>query len=392
MTSTAQKAIEWVVSLRAENFVGTESRLITIFRLLNELVEQSDADPERRIRELERRKAELEAEIELAKQGVVRMLEPVQIKERFVQAMQISREILSDFRAVEQNFRELNRSMREKIAGWNKGKGELLEDFFFTHDGIYESDQGKSFQAFLEFLMSRAAQEDFEETVKQVCALEPVKELSFGQDSQRIVWDWIAGSKHVQTTIASISEQLRRYVDENFLEEERRINQIIKNIEAAAIGIADCEKPQGVFVRMDSLSPELSLPFDRPLFTPPVQAAFAEMKLEYGDSDAAADSALYSHISVDRALLNRQIDSLLEKETKITLAQVVEAYPIQFGLAELVAYLVIAQYKPGSAIQTDVTEPIFWEDAHGIRHRADFGRITYSNSNDQMAEARYHGQ
>lgn len=104
LTSLAQKAIEWIASLKTESFVGAESRLILIFQLLHKIAEQSNQDPARRLKELERKKAELEHEIILAKDGVVKVLEPVQIKERFLQAMQMSREILADSRVVEQNY------------------------------------------------------------------------------------------------------------------------------------------------------------------------------------------------------------------------------------------------------------------------------------------------
>lgn len=379
LTSTAQKAIEWIVSLKTESFIGTESRLIMVFRMLHEIVEQSESDPELRIKELERKKSEIDYEIEQARKGVVKTLEPIQVKERFVQAMQMSREILSDFRAVEQNFRELKKNMHEKIAGWDKGKGELLSDFFSTHDGIYQSEQGKSFQAFFDFLMSKAAQDEFDDTIEQVCALEVVRELSSLRNTRRIVRDWIAGGRHVQGTIASISEQLRRYVDENFLEEERRINKVIKNIEAVAIVLCTEAKPNGNFMEMDSIAPELSLPFDRPLFTPPAKVEFDEASnLEYGDRADSDDSALYSHISVDKDLLKSKIESLLEMQSEVTLAQVLEHFPISLGLAELLTYISIAQENPHNIIKTGITEPVFWTDSYGKVHRADFERIVYS--------------
>ncbi len=148
ITSLAQKAIEWLLSLRQQTFIGTESRLITVFDLLHQIAERSESNPELRLAELERRKAELEQEISRVKTGKVELLDDTQVKERIWQAMTIAREIMSDFRAVEQNFRDLDRSMREKIAIWNKGKGELLATFFNEKDGINQSEQGKSFSAF----------------------------------------------------------------------------------------------------------------------------------------------------------------------------------------------------------------------------------------------------
>lgn len=43
ITSLAQKAIEWLLSLRQQAFIGTESRLITVFELLHQIVERRNA-------------------------------------------------------------------------------------------------------------------------------------------------------------------------------------------------------------------------------------------------------------------------------------------------------------------------------------------------------------
>ncbi|MEG2843318.1 MAG: DUF3375 domain-containing protein, partial [Ruthenibacterium sp.] len=342
LTFAAQKAIEWVESLNTQSFVGTESRLMMVFQLFHEIVEQSEDDPQKRIQELERRKADIDAEIALAQQGHIKILEPVQMKERYLQAMQMSREILVDFRAVEQNFRDLRHAMQKKIAGWEKGKGELLEDFFVNQDDIYQSEQGKSFEAFYGFLTSRAAQDDFEQTVYAVSELDAIKELPGSKASQRIISDWVDGSKHVQDTLAAVSEQLRRYVDENFIQEERRINQIIKNIEAIGITLHD-DVPQGAFMQMDALKPAIELPFDRPLFSPPLSNQIDTPNLTYGSETEADDCALYTHVSEDKTLLTQHIHTLLAQAQEVSLAQVVTAYPIQLGLAELLGYLSLSQ-------------------------------------------------
>ncbi|SQD08296.1 Protein of uncharacterised function (DUF3375) [Fusobacterium necrophorum subsp. necrophorum] len=132
MTSSTQEAIDWIISLKSEQFIGTESRLMMIFGLFHEILSGTETDPELKIQELERKKLEIEREIELVKQGKMKNLESTQIKERFLQASSMSREILSDFRAVEQNFRNLNRTMQEKIASWEGSKGELIEEYFLN--------------------------------------------------------------------------------------------------------------------------------------------------------------------------------------------------------------------------------------------------------------------
>ena len=61
---------------------------------------------------------------------------------------------------MEENFRKLDRQLREKITGWQGGKGELLDDVLGSRESIADSDQGRSFQAFHDFLLSAARQEE----------------------------------------------------------------------------------------------------------------------------------------------------------------------------------------------------------------------------------------
>ena len=59
LSAAAEKALEWLASLQEKQFVGTESRLLTIFELLRELVHDTESDAAARIEELTRRKVEL---------------------------------------------------------------------------------------------------------------------------------------------------------------------------------------------------------------------------------------------------------------------------------------------------------------------------------------------
>ncbi|MHB8125424.1 MAG: DUF3375 domain-containing protein [Desulfitobacteriaceae bacterium] len=284
VTSLAQKAIEWLLSLRQQAFIGTESRLITVFELLHQIVERSETDPTLRLAELERRKAEIEREIIRVQNGQVTLLDDTQIKERFWQAMTTAREILADFRAVEQNFRNLDRVMRERIATWDRGKGELLAAVFDEQDGIAQSEQGKSFAAFWKFLMSSSYQDDFRDTLDRVLLLKPVQEIGMNRNVRHIHHDWVNAGAHVQETVAALSQQLRRYVDENFLEEERRINQIVREIEGKAVSVRN-NPPKEWELEIDGVQPEIFLPLDRPLFLPPQRPEIKDDVIDAGVED-----------------------------------------------------------------------------------------------------------
>ena len=58
ITPATEKALEWMTGLQSRRFVGTESRMVTVFDLLRQLVERSQSDPGARIAELQKRKAD----------------------------------------------------------------------------------------------------------------------------------------------------------------------------------------------------------------------------------------------------------------------------------------------------------------------------------------------
>ena len=63
VTPAVEKALQWVGSLKEREFVGTESRLNTIFDLLRQIVFGTETDPEQRIAELRRQRQEIDDQI-----------------------------------------------------------------------------------------------------------------------------------------------------------------------------------------------------------------------------------------------------------------------------------------------------------------------------------------
>ncbi|MDH6156521.1 hypothetical protein H4V96_000623 [Janthinobacterium sp. CG_23.4] len=231
LTSPTEQAIAWLLGLGQRQFIGTESRLMTVFDLLQQIIDGTELNPRTRIAELQKRKAAIDAEIAQIAQGRLDMMEPTQIRERFLQMSSTARELLSDFRAVEHNFRSLDRLVREHIATREGSKGELLQEIFGKRDVIADSDEGKSFRAFWDLLMSPSRQDELTALLNAVMALDPVRELAPDGRLLRIHYDWLEAGEVTQRTVARLSEQLRRYLDDQAWLENRRIMQLIRDIE-----------------------------------------------------------------------------------------------------------------------------------------------------------------
>ena len=372
-----EQAIHWVAALDDRpQFVGAESRLRTVFELLRELVHGAETDPEARIRELERRRTDIDAEIERLRDGELELMDPTRLRERFLQAEGTARALLADFRQVEQNFRDLDRQVRERIAVWEGARGELLETIFGEQDAIADSDQGRSFRAFWDFLMSPARQEELTELLERALDLEPVAELEPDPKIRRIHYDWLDAGETTQRTVAQLSQQLRRYLDDQAWLENRRIMDLIRETEQHALAIRETP-PDGVVMELDEPSPTVELPMERPLFTPPLKPEIRDRVLVDGGEEVDPE-ALFEQVYVDRQRLHDHIRRALHRRSPVSLAAILDEHPLQQGLAELVTYLAIAADDRNAVIDESRNETAVWTDEGGRARRAVIPAILFS--------------
>lgn len=359
LTPATEKAIAWLAQLGERQFVGTESRLLTLFDLLKQMSEGSEADPTKRIAELHKKRDAIDAEIARVLSGDAPLLDDTAVKDRFQQFTHGARELLTDFREVQYNFRQLDRRVRERIALWEGSKGALLEEIMGERDAIADSDQGKSFRAFWDFLLSSRRQEELNELLDRVLALPAVQNLNPDTRTRRVHYDWMEAGEHTQRMVAALSQQLRRFLDDQAWLENRRIMDILHGIESKALALRDLP-PAGKVMEMAEASADIELAMERPLFTPAIKAVMTNLALQAGDENIDP-SALFDQIVVDKVGLTRDIRHALQDRAQITLCELVTRQPLQQGLAELVAYLQLGTESFSAIVDEDVPELIRWQ-------------------------------
>jgi hypothetical protein len=375
LTPATEKALAWLAGLGQRQFVGTESRLITVFQLLRQIVQGTEVDPKARIAELERRQAEIAAELARIREGRVDLMDPAQVRDRFTQMSDTAYGLLADFRELEQSFRDLDRVVREKIATWDGSKGALLDEVFGERDAISDSDQGCSFRAFWDFLMSPARQEELSSLLESVFGLPAVQKLEPSPRLLRVHYDWLEAGEVAQRTVARLSEQLRRYLDDKVWLENRQIMQTIRTIEQGALAVRP-DPPAATFIELDEPAPAIELAMERPLFSPPWKPNIADQILVDGTGDVPTD-LLYQQVYVDKAELVSHIRRALQTRTQISLGEIVETRPLERGLAEIVAYLSIAA-DDGHALIDDARKQVLaWTDATGCPRQATVPLVVY---------------
>ena len=380
LTSASEKAIAWLVQLSARQFVGTESRLLTLFDLLKQMSDGSEADPAKRLVELHKKRNDIDAEIARVEAGDVPVLDDTALKDRFQQFTQGARELLADFREVQHNFRQLDRQVRERISLWEGSKGALLEDIMGDRDAITDSDQGKSFRAFWDFLLSSRRQDELTNLLDRVLALPAVAALKPDSRTRRVHYDWMEAGEQTQRTVAALSQQLRRFLDDQVWLENRRIMDILHAIESKALALRTVP-PVGSVMGMEQARADIELSMERTLFTSAAKAVIEDLALQVKDEDIDAQ-ALFDQVVVDKAQLIRHIRRALQDRAQISLSELIATQPLEHGLAELVAYLQLGSETFKTVADEQTPDPIRWQtiapDGQAITRSAQLPRVIFT--------------
>ncbi len=373
-TPAVEKALSWVKALQARSFVGTESRLNTIFILLRQMVFGTETDPEVRLAELRRRRTEIDEEIARAADGEVEVLDISALRDRYQQFAATARELLSDFREVEANFRALDRDLRERVAAWTGSKGELLDQVLGSRETIADSDQGRSFQAFYDFLLSPSRQEELTGLLERVQALDGIAESDARMG--HIHYDWLDAGERTQATVRMLSEQLRRFLDDQAWLENRRVMDILRGIESNALRLRE-QHSVSLTTEIDGTSPAIALPMERPLYTPLARAPIDSASIQAGQ-DGFDTPTLFEQVHVDPERLSLSVRRALQQRPQVGLAQLVREQPLEYGLAELVTYLSLTDEAFRVVFDDRAREQVSWRDLDGGNRTATLPRVIFA--------------
>lgn len=361
ITPATEKAIEWIRGFEKKEFAATESRLLLIFQMLRDLVSSTETDPKKRIEELEQRKRDIDSEISAIENGIVNTYDIRQIKESLWRIEEEIRDLMTDFREVEENFRTLDRQTREKIAAGSDTKSKVLDEIFHQHDSIENSDQGKSFTAFWHYLMSRSRQDELDAHTEKILNLESANEIAGYSAISGMKYNLLDAGDRVKRTLNNLNEQLRTFLDEKLWLENRRIMELIQSVEEKALAIRTAPPPEKNFFEIDDISPEIELPMERRLYTPPEKPpAFQDIPAE----GAAADipDTLYNQYFVDEIRLLDNIRRKLVEKNQVSLKELCETFPVEKGLSEILTYMLIAARQDDAVINTDEEQQITYSD------------------------------
>lgn len=371
LSAHSSKTIDWLASLKKEEFVGTESKFNSILNQLKELVEFTNEDTEKRIQLLEEKKLEIEQQIQRIKIGEdVKVFETFEIVPRFNQLNQSAKELLSDFKEVEDNFKEITKGIYQKHAEGSLTKSDILEFTFDALDELKESQQGKSFYAFWSFILNPELQNRWENLTKELYKTLEEKAIPVNDPFLKGMKRHLHSSgQKVYKANDKMAEKLSRIIRENESSKSEATKSIIQEIKKQFVAISKTKKKPDISFELET-DMEINIPFERKLTFEQKEDITYINKPIVADEDITSShhlSKLFSQSNIDKELLRKRIKDVLKEKSQTTLLDVVENYGgLERGLPELFGYIgIVKEFK--HVISTDKTQSITFDAENSKR-------------------------
>jgi hypothetical protein len=195
---------------------------------------------------------------------------------------------------------------------------------------------------------------------------------------RRIHYDWLDAGERTQATVRLLSEQLRRFLDDQLWFENRRVMDILRSIESTALRLRDAPDVS-VTTQVDGDGPTIALPMERPLYSParPTKVTATGIQTNQESFDA---SQLFEQVYVDPARLRLGVRRALQARPQIGLGALIAQQPLEQGLAELVTYLSLTDTGFQVVFDDQVTEQVTWRDPDGRERVATLPTVTFRRS------------
>jgi len=377
LSTAAVEAIRFLSGLEQPHSAATESRLALVIQALVKLAEDTDTDKSRRIDRLKAEQARIEKEIEAIQEGRMRVIPYPSALEQIREIISLADELTGDFRHVRDQFDQLNHELRERLLDNEGSRGETLVSVFTNYDQISESEAGKTFNAFWRLLTDPEQSAIFEQALESVMSREFVNQLELKNRRflKRMTSNLLEQSRIVHKVMHDLARSLKHFVQSREFLEQRRLNQILKDAQRAAMAIKDKVKTTDEINDLALTSSSIRSLSQWVLYDPAIQASPRGMNDgDIPDIDLDSVAELVGQSEIDFRSLKANVRNVLEKFSQASIYDILEQYPASQGLGSVIGLITLGSRY---GIKSENRETVSWVGNDSQRRSAQIPKIFF---------------
>jgi hypothetical protein len=345
LTRHSEKTLSWLqdlLALQHRGYATTESRFNRIMLEMQNLAQGVNADPDARIRELVRKREEIDEEIRrIQETGEAPVFGEDVIRDQVYDLSDLVEHFLSDFRAIEEFFKDHAKEISMLYAQGEASKGDIVEHVLDSDEELRECDQGKSYFGFRNMMTNPSLARKLRNLAEQTSqiarkrGLDPNK--TFSDLGDRLFGE--AGAAH--GAYGRISRKLRQVVGEHVGGGGRYVRDTLSRIRRQAFRLRD--QPPEEWEFEIEIRPQFFGLMEAEFWEPKAVEPFALVKKAVAENSDWMNEILHSvGDPLDLGKFRDRVQDVLDKQDQASLSEMVEMYPLERGIVDVVCYRVIA--------------------------------------------------
>lgn len=345
-TDAAEAALRLAQNLEQREVNASASHLRIVQHAVLELVIALSGNPDNRIGHLEKRKAEIDREIQRLRGGYIDELSAAEQRERIREVYQLAALLTGDFRRVEDEVRQLDQRLRVRMIESDESRGAVLQAVLTDEALLAQTDAGLAFDGFFQLLCDQNRNTEFREQLRGLLRMPAAEHLSERESRYlgNLVRELTSESRRVFQARRRTEESLRAYIESGAHLEHRAVDRLLHQLEQCAVELrdSDCSLDAKLDLSFNSGSAKVRAIDNLRLCLPDEQFDIGNLEAQPNDQ-YASDATLANLESVRILEVAQQIASTLEHGGPMTIGELIQHHPVAAGLEELVAYLRVAQ-------------------------------------------------
>ena len=376
LDSDVSRLLIYISKILNSDSISTETSFNYVLFQLNNLSENLNENPEIRIKKLESKKKEIEDEIASIKEsGKVRTYNSREAIEHLQDIETKGKELISDFSQVEDNFREIIRETVNKQNEINITQNKLLGYSLSLHSELTKSNQYQSFSSFWSYMNNHRDDEISRLVTSIISSIEDGKknyDVSFLTSLRHLLFE--SGKKIIDKNTI-LTKRMSRVMAQSTRSDRAGLEKLINSIRNEVS--TDGSRLNSIIMEIDG-NAELSFPMARTLQSQKEESHIRRIEFDENKSTPLDKIlALKNEFHIDEKLLENNIRCEFAKNGGVTftLKELTQRIPIEKGLEEIIAYILIAEKKE-NAIDNSIKEDVSY-DWNGKKYKVTLPRIIF---------------
>jgi len=345
-TDASEIAMRFCKGLDERGAGTTASHLRIVQEAVRDLAVATSEDVDERVRLLENRKAEIQREIDALEAGEVPVLSEVEQKERMREIYQLASVLTGDFRRVEDEIRKLDKALRVQMIEGNASRGEILLAQMEKEALLSSTEAGSAFEGFYQLLCDQNRSVEFREQLRSILSKPIAQQLTRSQYQflSQLMRELTHESDRVFRVRRRTEEGLRAYIESGAAAENQAVERLLSKLERQAVVLRDEEvdlkTEMALFLPVGPI--EIHSPEAMRLRTPEDKLDTSNVEERTNRRELSEQVLAYLETVQVKEVAHRVLHTL-KNQGVMSVAQLVDAHPIEAGLEELVAYLRVAK-------------------------------------------------